>query len=50
MEIIVEKFFNLYPKEMLNNWDNDVSIFSDFENHIKGSLQDTIDKFEKAFW
>jgi len=47
---IVDKFFTLYPKEMFNNWDNDVSIFADFENHIKDSLQDTIDKFEKAFW
>ncbi|TKJ23646.1 MAG: hypothetical protein CEE43_03005 [Promethearchaeota archaeon Loki_b32] len=50
MKSIVNKFFNLYPKEMLNNWDNDVSIFTDFEKHIKDSLQDTIDKFEKAFW
>ena len=47
---IVNKFFNLYPKEMLNNWDNDLSVFDDFENQIKDSLQDTIDKFEKAFW
>ncbi|MFX1326852.1 MAG: hypothetical protein ACFE91_01745 [Promethearchaeota archaeon] len=47
---IVDKFFNLYPKEMLNTWDNDISVFSDFEKHIKDSLQDTIDKFEKAFW
>jgi hypothetical protein len=47
---IVNKFFNLYPKEFFNNWDNDVSIFVDFEDHIKDSLQDTIDKFEKAFW
>lgn len=23
---------------------------SNFEEHIKDSLQDTIDKFEKAFW
>ncbi|MFX1419788.1 MAG: hypothetical protein ACFE9N_12785 [Promethearchaeota archaeon] len=47
---IVNKFTNLYPKEFFVNWDNDVSIFADFENHIKDSLQDTIDKFEKAFW
>lgn len=50
LKSIVGKFFTLYPKEMFNNWDNDVSIFADFENHIKDSLQDTIDKFEKAFW
>jgi hypothetical protein len=40
----------LIPKEFFNNWDNDVSIFVDFENQIKDSLQNTIDKFEKAFW
>ncbi|MFW9865745.1 MAG: hypothetical protein ACFFEN_06550 [Candidatus Thorarchaeota archaeon] len=50
MKNIVDKFFKLYPKEIFDNWDNDVSIFSDFEKHIKDSLQDTIDKFEKAFW
>jgi hypothetical protein len=50
MKNIVDKFFTLYPAEFFNNWDNDISIFSDFENHIKDSLQDTIDKFEKAFW
>lgn len=47
---IVDKFFTLYPNEMFKNWNNDVSIFADFGNHIKDSLQDTIDKFEKAFW
>ncbi|MFW9784344.1 MAG: hypothetical protein ACFFFB_18845 [Candidatus Heimdallarchaeota archaeon] len=50
MKRIVDKFFNLYSKDILDNWDNDVNLFSDFENHIKDSLQDTIDKFEKAFW
>ena len=50
LKSIVNKFFKLYPKEMLNNWDNDLSVFDDFEKHIKDSLQDTIDKFEKAFW
>jgi hypothetical protein len=47
---IVNKFFILYPKEFFNNWNNDISVFADFENQIKDSLQDTIDKFEKAFW
>jgi hypothetical protein len=47
---IVNKFFKLYPKEFFNNWDNDISIFADFEKQIEDSLQETIDKFEKAFW
>jgi hypothetical protein len=47
---IASRFFSVYPKEMLNNWDNDINVFADFEKHIKDSLQETIDKFEKAFW
>ena len=47
---IATKFTNLYPKEFFNNWDNDISIFDDFEKQIKDSLQDTINKFENAFW
>lgn len=50
LSTIVNKFSNLYPKEFFNNWDNDISIFDDFENQIKDSLQDTIHKFENAFW
>ena len=47
---IATKFSKLYPKEFFNNWDNDISIFDDFEKQIKDSLQDTINKFENAFW
>ncbi|TFF84378.1 MAG: hypothetical protein EU552_00740 [Promethearchaeota archaeon] len=47
---IVNKFFKLYPPQMLKDWDNDVSIFKKFENEIKESLEDTIDRFRKAFW
>ena len=50
MQNIVNRFFNLYPKEIFENWDNDISIFTDFEKHIEDSLQDTIKKFENAFW
>lgn len=50
MRNIANRFFNLYPKEIFENWDNDISIFTDFEKHIEDSLQDTIKKFENAFW
>ncbi|MFW9896583.1 MAG: hypothetical protein ACFFDB_14105 [Promethearchaeota archaeon] len=50
MKNIASKFFNLYPKEFFDKWDNDISIFEGFEDHIKGSLKETIDRFEKAFW
>jgi len=50
MRNIVNRSFNVYPKEVFENWDNDVSIFTDFEKHIEDSLQDTIEKLENGFW
>jgi len=50
MEVIIEKFFNKYPQDLLTNWDSDVSIFEDFEQNIEDSLESTIKKFQKAFW
>ena len=46
---ISEKFFLKYSK-VLENWDYEISVFSDFEPEIEDSLEDTIKKFEKAFW
>ena len=50
LEDIVEKFFELYPPQLLETWDNDVSIFKNFESQIKDSLEVTIDRLRKAFW
>ncbi|MFX0031639.1 MAG: hypothetical protein ACFE8E_15205 [Candidatus Hodarchaeota archaeon] len=47
---IVEKFFQLYSNEILNSWDGDNSIFSNFEKEIEDSLEETIKKFQNAFW
>ena len=47
---VMDKFFTVYSKETINNWDNDVSIFSNFDNEIEDSLDDPIKKMEKAFW
>lgn len=46
---ISEKFFLKYSNT-LENWDYEISVFSDFEPEIEDSLEETIKKFEKAFW
>lgn len=46
---VSEKFFIKYSKT-LENWDYEISVFSDFEPEIEDSLEETIKKFEKAFW
>ena len=49
LKIISDKFFEIYTQETLTNWDNDISIFSDFGIHIEQSL-DPSQKFKEAFW
>ena len=46
---ISEKFIDNYGKA-LENWDSNVSIFSNFQDIIEDSLEETIKKFQKAFW
>ena len=50
LEIIIERFFSKFPEDLLDTWDSDVSIFSDFAQNIEDSLENTIKKFQKAFW
>lgn len=50
LRTVMDIFFNVYSKETLDNWDNDISIFSNFEKDIEDSLDDPIKKMEKAFW
>jgi hypothetical protein len=40
LDDISEKFFALYPKEMLKKWDSDVGLFDNFVNSITNSLED----------
>ena len=47
---VIEKFFTSYPKEVIDNWDNDISLFSNFDKEIEDSLDEPIKKMEKAFW
>ena len=50
MVFIANKFFDLYSEDILLNWDNDVSVFMNFEKEIEDSLEETIKKFQDAFW
>jgi hypothetical protein len=49
LKIIAQKFSNKYS-EILDDWDGDVNPFSNFNDEIVDSLEDTIKKFQKAFW
>ena len=49
LKIIAEKFFDKYS-EILLSWDSDINVFTDFNDEIEDSLEDTIKKFQKAFW
>ena len=47
LEMVAKKFFELYPVEWFKNeWNNEVSIFADFEKEIQDLMEDPI----KAFW
>ena len=49
LEIIINKFFHKYTVA-LKNWNNNIAIFDGFESEIDDSLEDTIKKFQNAFW
>ncbi len=49
LEGISDIFFKEYG-EVLKDWNNDISIFEDFEKKIKDSLEEVIKKFQQAFW
>jgi hypothetical protein len=50
LNTVINRFFNLYPPETFYNWDHDVSIFADFKNEIRSSLEETVKKLQDAFW
>ena len=46
LENIANEFFKKYPIEWLNNeWDQDISVFKDFEKDIESALEDPVIKF-----
>ena len=50
LKTISDKFFDVYPSDVLLNWDGDINIFSNFGQFIENSLEKPIDKLKEAFW
>lgn len=50
LQLIAKKFFELYSEDIMKVWDNDTSRFLNFEKEIQSSLEETIKKFQDAFW
>jgi len=50
LKVISDKFFDVYPADVLLNWDGDINIFSNFGQFIENSLENPIDKLKEAFW
>jgi len=51
LKTISDKFFEVYPQDVLMNWDGDISIFSNFGEQIEKSLEkQTINKLKDALW
>jgi len=50
LESIANRFFEIYPEDVLFNFDGNIKQFDDFEKEIENSLQETIRKFQKALW
>ncbi len=48
LENVSARFMDKYS-DVLENWDNDISVFSDFEKEIEGSLEAPIKKFWEGF-
>ena len=48
LDNIAIHFFEKYS-DILKNWDQDISVFSDFKQEIEGSLNANVKKFWKGF-
>ena len=51
LKVISDKFFEVYSLDVLLDWNSDISLFADFGEHIKNSLEKAPeDKLKEAFW
>ncbi|TXT65648.1 MAG: hypothetical protein BAJALOKI3v1_90091 [Promethearchaeota archaeon] len=50
LEKISDRFFSKYPQmKKKDQWDDDINLFSDFDEFIEDALEDPVKKFWKGF-
>ena len=49
LEKVANIFTNIYSVEFFDSWDNDITIFQNFEKEISDELEDPIKKFWDGF-
>ncbi|MHA1340909.1 MAG: hypothetical protein ACTSRZ_13065 [Promethearchaeota archaeon] len=50
LELVADKFFKKYPKELLENWNGDLTFFKNFEEDIQDSVEIAYKKMFESFW
>jgi len=50
LNIIANKFFNLFPMEKFENWNGDINSLLEFQKHIKNSLELELEKLKESLW
>lgn len=46
----ITKFVKKYPREVLHNWNGDLTFFNDFKNEIEETLEDPLTKLKSTLW
>ena len=47
LQFITEKFVEIYPQSVLDNWNNNINVFSGFLNEIDKSVEEKVKGFLK---
>ncbi|MHA1819537.1 MAG: hypothetical protein ACTSU2_04010 [Promethearchaeota archaeon] len=47
---VAEKFIEMYPTEVLNSWNGDLTFFNSFEEKIAESIETPYEKLKQSFW
>jgi hypothetical protein len=50
LESIIDRFFKMFPPEILSAWNGDLSFFDSFKVDIKDSFEDPVEKMKSSLW